>query len=172
MTTVPVDIQRAVELEGIPADEALERFARAALEDVGGDPDVTLRIVDEAEGRALNRRWRGKDSPTNVLSFPAARVPGLPDEAAPAFLGDVVVCAPVVAAEAARQGKAAEHHWAHLVIHGILHLRGFDHTSEPMASEMESEERARLAGLGISDPYAESGRDGTAGEPSNPSRTS
>ena len=109
-----------------------------------------MRIVDEAEGRALNARWRGRDYATNVLSFPAELPPGV----ALPLLGDLVVCAPVVAREAAEQGKPEADHWAHLVIHGTLHLLGFDHESESDAVVMEGLERELLAGLGIGDPYA------------------
>lgn len=143
-----VDIQRLVEDPDIPADADLARFAAAGLADV--DADVHLRIVGEAEGRVLNQRWRGKDYATNVLGFPA----DLPAAVTPRFLGDVVLCAPVIAREAREQGKPPAHHWAHLVIHGILHLQGFDHTQPAAARRMEAEERRRLAGLDIPDPYA------------------
>lgn len=148
-----IDIQHAVSLDGVPDDADLVRYAEAALE-AGASSDVCLRVVDEAESRALNHQWRGKDAPTNVLSFPAERPPGLPDEAPHADVaGDVVLCAPVIAREAHDQGKPLTDHWAHLVIHGILHLRGFDHIHEPQADEMEQLERELLAGLGIADPY-------------------
>lgn len=142
-----IEIQRLVDDPGIPADAELERFARTGLGDV--DAEVNLRIVDEAEGRVLNRRWRGRDYATNVLGFPA----DLATVVQPVFLGDVVLCAPVIGREARQQGKPPAHHWAHLVIHGILHLQGFDHTEAEAASRMESEECRRLAELSIPDPY-------------------
>lgn len=140
------EIQRRVELPDIPGDDELQRFAAAVLD---GTSQVNIRIVDEAEGRALNKCWRGKDCATNVLGFPA----DLPKEIQPPFLGDVVLCAPVIAREAREQGKPVEHHYAHLVIHGILHLQGFDHIEAGGAEEMERRERALLAGLGIPDPF-------------------
>ena len=111
--------------------------------------ELTIRIVDEAEGRELNRRWCDRDYATNVLSFPAE---GLAD-IAPDLLGDIVLCAPVVTAEAAAQGKSAAAHWTHLTVHGVLHLLGFDHQDEHSAAAMEEHERAILASLGFADPY-------------------
>jgi probable rRNA maturation factor len=148
-----LEVQRAVSLDGVPDDADLIRFAETALP-AEGAAGVCLRIVDEAESRALNRQWRGKDAPTNVLSFPAERPPGLPESAIPRGIGgDLALCAPVIAREAHEQGKALIDHWAHLVIHGILHLRGFDHIQDEHAMEMEQLERELLAGLGIADPY-------------------
>lgn len=148
-----VEVQHAVSLDGVPDDAELIRFAEAGLASEGA-AGVCLRIVDEAESRALNHQWRGKDAPTNVLSFPGTPPPGLPDSARMAGVaGDLALCAPVIAREAADQGKPLADHWAHLVIHGILHLRGFDHIHEPQADEMEQLERELLAGLGIADPY-------------------
>jgi len=114
---------------------------------------VSVRIVDAEEGRALNARWRERDRPTNVLSFPA----DLPPELELPLLGDLVLCAPVVLREAAEQGKRVEDHWAHLVIHGVLHLLGMDHQDDAEAEEMEQREREILAALGIDDPYADPG---------------
>ena len=137
-------VQRRVPPRGIPAADSLRGFARAA----GADGDLCLRIVDAAESRALNHRYRDRDRPTNVLSFPAqAPVPGM------TMLGDLVLCAPVIAAEAAEQGKPARAHWAHMVVHGVVHLRGHDHENDDEAAAMEGEERRILAALGIADPY-------------------
>lgn len=111
--------------------------------------ELTLRVVDEDEARALNLRWRERDYATNVLSFGAE---GLAD-IAPDFIGDIVLCAPVVAAEAAAQGKTAADHWAHLTVHGVLHLLGFDHQHDADAATMEQHERTILANLGVADPY-------------------
>jgi probable rRNA maturation factor len=113
----------------------------------GRDGELGIRIVGAAEGRALNARWRGRDRPTNVLSFPAAA------SLRPRQLGDLVVCAPVVAREAREQGKALAAHWAHMIVHGTLHLLGFDHVRAADARRMEGRERALLARLGIADPY-------------------
>ncbi len=144
-----VSVQYAGPRRGLPSAAALHRWAAAGL---GAEPgEVTLRIVDAEEGRALNRRYRGKDYATNVLSFP---VPELPDGTRP-IRGDLVLCAPVIAREAEEQGKALNAHWAHMVIHGCLHLCGHDHEDREEAEEMEALERRLLAGLGYPDPYLE-----------------
>lgn len=143
-----LEIQREIDDAGVPADDLILTWARQAL---GEDSAIMLniRVVDLAEGWALNRQWRGKDSPTNVLSFPAAApaVDGL------RVLGDVVLCAPVIQREAVEQGKQAAAHWAHLVVHGVLHLLGFDHTNGPAAAQMEAREVQVLAALGFGNPY-------------------
>ncbi len=149
-----LEVQKATQGSGIPVDATLEKWALAAL---AGFPsnrlELVLRLVDEAESRELNRTYRGKDSPTNVLSFPFEPPPGLPLDANTDLLGDLVICAPVVASEAARQGKPLEAHWAHMVVHGALHLLGFDHQNADDAMEMECRERDILATLGYPDPY-------------------
>ncbi len=152
---MPVEVQREVELDGIPSDAEIEAVVAAALDDAD-DAAICIRVVDEAEGRVLNHRWRGKDYATNVLAFPGALPPGLPEGSGPRILGDVVLCAPVVARESAEQHKSTEHHWTHLIVHGILHLRGFDHIKADAAAEMERLERSVLETLGIPDPYADS----------------
>lgn len=119
------------------------RWARAALK---GGGQVAIRLVDEQEGRTLNSAYRGKDYATNVLSFPY--------EAEPLLMGDLVICPTVVAREAAEQGKPLAAHYAHLTVHGMLHLRGWDHENERDAQAMENEERKILAALGYPDPYA------------------
>ena len=111
--------------------------------------ELTIRLVDEVEGRELNRRWRQRDYATNVLSFASD---GLAD-VAPDLLGDIVLCVPVVVAEAAAQGKSAAAHWTHLTVHGVLHLLGCDHEDEHAAAQMEEHERTILASLGFADPY-------------------
>jgi probable rRNA maturation factor len=128
-----------------PGPASLRRWARLAAG--GRDGELGIRIVGAAEGRALNARWRGRDRPTNVLSFPAAA------SLRPRQLGDLVVCAPVVAREAREQGKALAAHWAHMIVDGTLHLLGFDHVRAADAQRMEGRERALLARLGIADPY-------------------
>jgi probable rRNA maturation factor len=129
----------------------VERTIHAA--DPGRDADVSVRIVDEEEMRALNRDYRDRDKPTNVLAFPAGDAGFLPPGERP-LLGDIVVCAGVVAREAQEQGKQPEHHWTHMLVHGTLHLLGYDHVSDGDAEAMEALERRILAGFGIADPYA------------------
>lgn len=142
MSTIAV--QRAVPPRGIPSAQSLRRFAAAA----GAEGALCLRIVDAEESRALNHQFRGRDKATNVLSFPAASpLPDLPQ------LGDIVLCAPVIAREACEQGKMVRAHWAHMVVHGVLHLRGHDHQDDAEAAKMEALERRILAKLGFADPY-------------------
>jgi probable rRNA maturation factor len=135
-------VQRAVAARGVPAPGQLRRWALAALGRRAGE--LTVRVVGAAESRALNRRYRGKDKPTNVLSFPSD---------APGALGDLVICAPVVNREAREQGKRPNQHWAHMVVHGVLHLLGLDHIRPADARVMEGRERAILARLAYPDPY-------------------
>jgi len=130
-----------------PGPASLRRWARLAAGRRSGE--IGIRVVGAGESRALNARWRGRDRPTNVLSFPAD--PGL----AGREIGDIVVCAPVVAREAREQGKALAAHWAHMVVHGTLHLLGFDHERALDAKRMESRERALLARAGVADPYGD-----------------
>lgn len=138
-------IQRVSRATHIPSDRKLRAWARAAAPRGG---TVTVRYVAEAEGRRLNREFRGRDYATNVLSFPYEEG-GTPE-------GDVVICAPVVAREARAQGKAIDAHHAHLLVHGLLHLQGYDHEkSAAEAARMERRERSILARLGFDDPYAE-----------------
>lgn len=132
-------------------DADIQRWADSAM--VGLSGEVTVRVVDVAESRDLNHRYRNKNQPTNVLSFLSDPLPvDLEGELPP--LGDIVLCAPVVCGEAEAQGKAIEAHCAHLVIHGCLHLRGFDHEATAEADVMEAEERKLMASLGFADPYA------------------
>lgn len=139
-----MDVQYATEVATLPTTSQFKRWARAALR---VDTEATLRIVDEAEGRQLNRDYRGKDYATNVLTFPLAEEPHL--------MGDIVLCAPVVLREANEQHKSAEAHYAHLIVHGILHLHGYDHETEPEAELMEMLETEIVTKLGYSDPYKE-----------------
>ncbi|HCL74542.1 rRNA maturation RNase YbeY [Stutzerimonas nitrititolerans] len=146
-----LDLQRVSQGEA-PGDEDFRRWCELALRQRSADSELTIRLVDEAEGRELNHTWRQKDYATNVLSFPA----DVPDELLDIpLLGDLVICVPVVAREAVEQGKPLEAHWAHLVIHGCLHLLGYDHIDDAEADEMEALERQLLAELGHPDPYAE-----------------
>jgi len=138
-------VQYAVASEGLPAAASLRRWARAAL---SRDAAVTLRFVDEAEGRELNRRFRRRDRATNVLAFVyhEGRTHGID--------GDVVLCVPVMRREAEEQGKLLTAHSAHLVIHAMLHLQGYDHSHAAEAARMEVREVAILTRLGFPDPYA------------------
>ncbi len=133
----------------IPDRRTIRRWVRAALSGRRTEAALTVRIVGAEEGAALNGRFRGKKGPTNVLSFASAGLEAID----PHFLGDVVICAPVVAHEAREQGKVPEAHWAHLVVHGVLHLLGYDHDRSRRAALMEGLEIEILAGLGFADPY-------------------
>jgi len=149
-TDLELDVQYACEDPDLPAEADFRRWAAAALESRKGPAELCVRVVDEPEGRALNERYRAKDHATNVLSFPAELPPGV--EAG--LLGDLVICAPVLRREAAEQGKAETAHWAHLTVHGVLHLLGFDHRDGHEAQAMEALETRILAGLGFPDPYS------------------
>lgn len=144
-----IDVQFALAAAGLPSADQIRDWAALALQERSADAELTVRIVDEAEITALNRQFRGKDGVTNVLSFPHEQLAGI----GPTPLGDVVICAPVVANEAVAQGKTLEAHWAHLVIHGVLHLLGHEHHTNTEAREMESLETGLLAALGFPDPY-------------------
>jgi len=144
-----LECQRVSDAPGIPSDGDFERWALAGCSVGIGAGGLVIRVVDEEESRTLNRDYRGIDRPTNVLSFPFESPPGVVLD----HLGDLVICAQVVAREAAEQGKTPSHHWAHMVVHGVLHLLGYDHHSDAEAEEMESLEREILGGLGIPDPY-------------------
>ena len=148
---VEVDIQRATDAPDQPDDDSLMRWAALALRDHPGK-ELTIRLVDAEESQSLNNDYRDKNYPTNVLSFPA----DLPPELNIPLLGDLVICVPVVNREAVEQGKAREAHWAHMVIHGCLHLLGHDHIDDAEADVMEHLERQLLAELDIADPYLES----------------
>lgn len=139
-----LSVQRAVRAPDAPTRSQIMRFARAAL---AHDANITIRIVNAEEGRALNHTYRGKDYATNVLSFVY--------EIEPVVSGDLVLCAPVVSDEAAAQGKSPIAHYAHLIVHGVLHLQGFDHETDTDAALMEAHETATLAQLGFADPYAD-----------------
>lgn len=152
-----VSVSYALPRAGLPAAASFRRWVAAALEGRIREADLAVRIVDDKEGRALNRHYRGKDYATNVLSFPADIAEGvkLPKGVKMPLLGDLVICAPVVAREANEQQKALNAHYAHLTVHGTLHLLGWDHEDEREAECMEQLEREILAGLGIADPYTE-----------------
>ena len=150
MGSIFVDLQIATKnIEGLPTEEQIVQWATAAVQPEGDEVEMTVRIVDEAESHELNLTYRGKDRPTNVLSFPFE----CPDEVELPLLGDLVICRQVVEREAAEQEKPLMAHWAHMVVHGSLHLLGYDHIEDNEAEEMESLETQIMQGLGFDDPY-------------------
>lgn len=145
-----IDLQIACEQEsGLPTAEQIEQWATAAVQPQSDEVEMTVRIVDEAESHELNLNYRGKDRPTNVLSFPFE----CPDEVQLPLLGDLVICRQVVEREAQEQEKPLMAHWAHMVVHGSLHLLGYDHIEDDEAEEMESLETQIMTELGFADPY-------------------
>ncbi|WP_297833252.1 rRNA maturation RNase YbeY [Thermomonas sp.] len=159
MTQGPIRLDVAVGYAtpraGVPAAVSFRKWVAAALAGRIREADLAIRLVGAREGRALNRHYRGKDYATNVLSFPAELPEGLPKGVKLPLLGDLVLCAPVVAREAKEQGKPLAAHYAHLTVHGCLHLLGWDHEDPHEAEAMEQLEREILAGLGLPDPYRE-----------------
>lgn len=155
---VDLELQWAIKEQPIPTQEQCEEWVQASLvgEMAGEANELTVRIVGPEESQTLNREYRGKDKPTNVLSFEFENPPGLIDlgEELP-YLGDLVICAEIVEAEAKAQNKPLESHWAHMVVHGTLHLQGYDHHDDDEAEEMEALEKEILHGLGYNDPYRE-----------------
>src|SRR5690606_41022267 len=143
------DIDNASGSDEVPAPSAMRRWVEAALAGARDEAELAVRIVAEAESAALNSHYRHKEGPTNVLSFPA----DLPEAVDIPLLGDLVICAPVVAREAGEQDKSLDAHWAHMLVHGTLHLLGYDHIDDTEASEMEALETRILAGLGFPPPY-------------------
>ena len=143
-----IELQNDAALDGVPGAEQFHTWVEAALQRDYNSLEQTIRIVDENEGRELNLRYRGKDLATNVLAFAYDGA-----ELGYQCLGDLVICAPLVDAEAAEQGKPAEAHWAHLVVHGMLHLQGFDHNDDDEAARMEDLEAQILSILGYTNPY-------------------
>ncbi len=153
-----VDLQWAIEPQEIPTLQQCEQWISSCLGSALYDryTELTIRIVDEEESRTLNRQYRDKDKSTNVLSFEFEQPPGLVDlgEELP-YLGDLVICDAVVRREAKEQGKSLKAHWAHMVVHGCLHLLGYDHIEDDDAEEMESLESEIMQNLGYGDPYAQ-----------------
>lgn len=155
--TIDVDVQIASACDAIPSNGDLQQWVRKAMEIAGHhNGEVSLRVVDSEEMQALNFQFRKKNAPTNVLSFATATIAGLPASSVPP-LGDIVVCADVVTAEAKEQQKEAPDHWAHMLVHGSLHLLGFDHENDREAAAMEQLEVTILADLDVANPYKESG---------------
>ncbi|NOZ09766.1 MAG: rRNA maturation RNase YbeY [Gammaproteobacteria bacterium] len=146
-----MNIQIACEQARLPDQQRMAAWASVAMDAVGetGHNEITLRVVDEAESAELNQRYRDKPGATNVLSFPFDDPPGVATQ----MLGDLVICAPVVEQQAVEQGKSLDDHWAHIIVHGVLHLRGYDHEQDGEATKMEQLEKEILDQLGIPDPY-------------------
>ena len=155
---VQVDVQVAAAVSNVPARSDIQAWLEQVIAHVGRDTkrnvEVSVRIVDETEGRILNNQFRQQDRATNVLSFPLAAesLTDLPDEL-PLTLGDIVICGPLVAREASEQGKESADHWAHMLVHGALHLFGYDHETDEQAVEMETLEASILADGGVGNPY-------------------
>lgn len=144
--------------EGVPDPSSIEQWVACVLSsqlDSKHFPEVSIQVVDEATISELNQTYRHKSGPTNVLSFPFEAPPGLPEEEALSMLGDIIICAQVVSREAEEQGKELQAHWAHMVVHGVLHLLGYDHLDDEEAEAMESLEIQLLSELAFPNPYQE-----------------
>ncbi|AOM40869.1 rRNA maturation RNase YbeY [Xenorhabdus hominickii] len=150
MSSVILDLQIACKNpEGLPEEALFQQWLENVLPQFQAESEVTIRLVDEAESHDLNLTYRGKDKPTNVLSFPFEA----PPEVELPLLGDLIICRQVVEQEAAEQQKTVEEHWAHMVVHGSLHLLGYDHIEDDEAEKMESLETEILEKMGYPDPY-------------------
>ncbi|MFK0569757.1 rRNA maturation RNase YbeY [Endozoicomonas sp.] len=149
MASVHIDVMINSTSSQLPDQSELEKWTTAAVGELRPDAEISLLIVDTEEGAELNRQWRNKEGPTNVLSFPS----DLPAELELPLLGDLIICAPVVEREAIEQKKSLNSHWAHMMVHGTLHLLGYDHIDDQEAEEMESLETDILGQLGYPDPY-------------------
>lgn len=147
--SVFVDVDNACSAEQVPSVDVVTQWVSESLSGLRERAEVSIRIVDELESAALNVQYRHKNASTNVLSFPSH----LPEDCDPPLLGDLAICAAVVEREALEQGKLREAHWAHMVIHGTLHLLGFDHIKDSEADVMESREIAIMQRLGFPNPY-------------------
>jgi probable rRNA maturation factor len=146
--SITVDLQNDDALLDIPSSEQFSTWIQAAMLGPFDNLEQTIRVVDEVESQALNLQYRGKNAPTNILSFPA-EIPHIDYQC----LGDLVVCAPIVVREAQEQGKELDAHWAHLIVHGMLHLQNFDHQTDDEADKMEALEVEILSTLGYINPY-------------------
>ncbi len=149
--TIELEVQYAIDEASLPDEPQLQLWVKTALHGLLDEGELCIRITDAAESQSLNHQYRGKDKPTNVLSFPFEVPEGVPVT----ILGDLVICAEVVAREANEQNKDLHHHWTHMVVHGCLHLLGYDHINDDEAEIMEQLERDILARLEIADPYLE-----------------
>lgn len=146
-----VEIQTIFASVGQPSEQQIQQWVDTALADINHDTEIVVRIVDESESAELNEQYRHKQGPTNILSFPVE----IPEGIDLNLLGDLVICAPVLEQEAQQQGKPLAQHWAHIIIHGVLHLLGYDHLDDEQAEEMESKEIALLQKLNIPNPYTQ-----------------
>ena len=146
-----IEIQTVFESEGQPDQQQIQLWVDAALDGYDQDTEIVVRIVDEQESAELNEQYRHKSGPTNILSFPV----DLPEGIDLDLLGDLVICAPVLEKEALEQGKPLAHHWAHIIVHGVLHLLGYDHIGDDEAELMEAKEITILNTLHINNPYTE-----------------
>ncbi len=144
-----IDLQIATADDYVPSEEQFHKWVSTALPKDVASLELTIRLVGEQESQNLNAQYRNKNCPTNVLSFPS----GLPEGLDVPYLGDLVICVAVVEREAREQNKALEAHWAHLTVHGVLHLLGYDHMDEEQAEEMEALEVHLLGTLGFDNPY-------------------
>ena len=146
-----IDLQIVTEISAYPELQQFQQWVDAALSGREADAEIVIRLVDEQESGELNQQYRHKPGPTNILSFPFEAPPGIPLD----LLGDLVICAPLIVQEAVQQNKVAEHHWAHITVHGVLHLLGYDHIEDPDAEQMEALEIDILKKLNIANPYLE-----------------
>ena len=146
-----IEIQAVFESAGQPDQQQIQLWVDTALDDYEQDTEIVVRIVDEQESAELNEQYRHKSGPTNILSFPVDVPEGIELD----LLGDLVICAPVVEKEALEQDKLLAHHWAHIIVHGVLHLLGYDHIDDDEAELMENKEIAILNKLHINNPYTE-----------------
>jgi len=146
-----LDIQIVAQTENLPEEQQFQQWVDAALRDYDADTEIVIRIVDENESAQLNEKYRKKQGPTNILSFPFEAPAGINMD----LLGDLVICAPVLANEARQQQKKLQQHWAHIIVHGVLHLLGYDHIEGVEAEQMETLEVKILQHLNIANPYLE-----------------
>ncbi|MCG9543362.1 rRNA maturation RNase YbeY [Vibrio sp. Isolate33] len=148
--SIELDLQIAVENEqGLPTEQDIQLWLDKTIPQFQENAELTVRIVDTEESHQLNHEYRGKDKPTNVLSFPFEAPPGIELD----LLGDLIICRQVVEKEAVEQNKPLLAHWAHMVVHGSLHLLGYDHIEDDEAEEMESLETEIMQAMGFEDPY-------------------
>ena len=147
--SIKIEIQYATEINDLPEEGLIKKWVNSSLNGYIENAELTIRIVDKAEGAQLNEKWRNAQGPTNVLSFLYSDL----NETTKSIQGDIVICAPLILREAAEQKKSVDAHWAHIIVHGILHLLGYDHDNENDANEMESLETSILGKLKIPDPY-------------------
>ena len=146
--SIDINVQYAIDIPGLPTENKIKQWVNTSLDSLADNAELTLRIVDEKEGEFLNEKWRKSSGPTNVLSFSYND-----DNSGSVLHGDIVICAPVIAREAVEQNKPLNAHWAHMVIHGVLHLLGYDHIDSKDTEKMEALEIKILHKLGIPDPY-------------------